>query len=527
MDLKFGQWGNQRNCQSTVFGRPSAVILAVITSVALSGCGTYLHSKTRDDQAAAAVKALQAVDLNAVFNTERRRQAGLLKREQDNQIRLGAVDRDASLRLLAAEPLSETLVPWVRADIQQTVGPGGSDAYEDWANGKTQGAAVAKELSILDASVFQPLGTKVPMCGELEGGKESSAIVAWRKKSPPTEQVTQINTTLQKIRKRCSSFKLSDPPGGGELAAAWQQYQAETKKAAKLKTDSDAVTTQYNEKKEAYADATVNPKPIASDIAKKKQELIDAISKLTSSTNPLVAKFIAEEEIKSIHEFIQALNYDPSKPVTQGVGQIAALATLIPQAIDQTRAQLAEGKRASLTPLLIERNSLELKAAAATKDIVAQKNVVEVSRQIYEAYVEQARRLVGVNKYLKQYATSPYLNMSLTTAQDHALQLTKTSKGLKAIQTARRDYETLEGAALLYLEAGSFDTQRRNLEYQRWAAYQERTVGYSQDSLAQWKSAVDIMVNQLAAYHKAGFTADDFLKPLNSLTLVWIAASMP
>lgn len=525
MELKFGQrgWGLGGRLRAWRVG----LVLTLVAPVLLSGCGTYLYSKTRDDQAAAAKTAWQAVDIKAVFNKERDRQAALIKQEQENQARLGAIDRDASLRLMAAEPLNETLVPWVRADLQQIVGPGGADAFESWAEGKSQPGALAKKLSMWDMSVFQPLGTIVPTCVELEGGKESKAIVAWRKKGPSQDKVTEVNSTLTKIRKECAAVKQFDPPAGGELGAAWLKYVGEQKKLAAVTKDADDAKAEYAQKKKEYEDATADPKSVSADVAKKKQALIDAINKLSLSTNPVVAEFINEEKVKSIQEFIKHLNYDPSKPVTKGAGQIAALAVLIPQAIDNTRGQLAEGKKASLTPLLVERNSLELKAAAAAKDIKAQADVVELSRQIYEAYVAQGTRLVGVNRYLKQYAASPYMKMSLTTAQDHALQVTKSSKDNTAIQAARRDYESLEGTALLYLETSSIDTRRRNLEYQRWAAYEERSVGYSQDNVAQWHSAIDIMVNQLAAYHKAGFTADDFLKPLNSLTLIWIAASMP
>lgn len=115
----------------------AGLLLTFAASVLLSGCGTHLYNKTREDQAAAAKTSWQAVDLKAVFNKERDRQVFLLNQEQDNQVRLGAIDHDANLWLMAAEPLNETLVLWVRVDIRQIVGPSGADAFESWAEGKS------------------------------------------------------------------------------------------------------------------------------------------------------------------------------------------------------------------------------------------------------------------------------------------------------------------------------------------------------------------------------------------------------
>jgi hypothetical protein len=96
----------------------------MITSLALSGCGTFrLYSDVRDKQGAAAKKAWEEVDLKEIVTTERSNLNKLLEAELETQDRLAAGIRNHTLRnMVDSKTLDEGLVQRVDRRLNELAG---------------------------------------------------------------------------------------------------------------------------------------------------------------------------------------------------------------------------------------------------------------------------------------------------------------------------------------------------------------------------------------------------------------------
>jgi len=224
---------------------PGIVVLAaVITSLALSGCGTFrLYSDVRDKQGAAAKKAWEEVDLKEIVTTERSNLDKLLEAELETQDRLAAGIRDYTLRnMVDSKTLDEGLVQRVDrrlndlAGIRTTPPPtlGPRALLRQSLDQREQQRAAELSLAGTFAPDFERKNVQQPACSALAGGATPPAMTKWLVSANQLD-AAEMGAVLKRMRANCLAAAAKPYASFGdpsELRTAWLQYEGDASQLA-------------------------------------------------------------------------------------------------------------------------------------------------------------------------------------------------------------------------------------------------------------------------------------------------------
>jgi hypothetical protein len=494
--------------------RPLAVLVSFAILQVLAGCsGLRLYDNERKQQGDAARKAWSEVDLKAMIDGERGNLKKLLAAELDTQQKLATAIRDHELRSMVQRDVGTGLVEPVTRRLKDLAGAPElpTDAWRELQEAQ-RGVAEATQT-------FRRNGIALPACESIADGATPPSIQSWLDAQTNVGRKSSVKSALENLRTACGKKLLEEgvyASKEGAIHAAWDEYKREAAALAIRKNDLQGLQGAYGaartEYDKAVAAATADPRS-AANVKAAADKISDAIDALKRSPSPFAAKLLAEENIKSIDAFAQAITEaQPGKPLPKDASETAAIFIVIPGFFDEARTALAEAKKPLTLPLLIRRNYEQLNLEAAKRDIASSEAIVKLSHELVEALYQEAQQLALARSALMQPNVVPL----------HAKPFADAFKN-----SGPSEREALYGAAARYLDVlNRHEAKRYQLEYLRIAAYHERSLAYAEVNVKQWESLIGTSVSQVADYSASGFKPEQLANFLNTLGIMYIGVGV-
>jgi hypothetical protein len=508
----------------------TCLLMAVLLAFLLQGCASLrLYSEGRDKQGQTAQKAWSEVDLNAVVETERANLRKLLDAELDTQDRLAAGIRDHELRYMVASKLKDGLVNPVGKRFTGLAG-------DDEKFRKSRNALQIFRKRQLQVAALQPdfdeknLGT--PSCSLVAGGDEPSVFKQLFSSGDETSKA-EGNALLKRLRDICGKVENdSDLVStvyaelGGEMRLILDTYRDDVAELEAAKAVAKPLIDEYQKARQAYEDAQ---KQKSSDLAQKVKEaaktLKDKADILAGAQDAFSTKFIAEEKLESLENFVKAVTETPSdgKP-PEGANRATLAFILIPDLVDNAIKSLEDAKRPLALPLLIRRNYEQLRLEAANREIASREAKVKLSREMLDVAYEQALQLWLANNVLNHILIGHPDTPDIMPNEMPDVRPFHDAQFLDAVNKTNPDErELIYDAAARYLDSVNRLTAKRyKLEYKRVATIHELSLAYAEVNMKQWSALIGAVVGQIAEASALGIKEESVTNLLNMLGIFWI-----
>lgn len=505
-------------------------VLCLAQAALLMGCsGLRPYNEVRHKQATAAQTAWKAVDLPALVATERANLDQLLATELATQDKLASSIRDHRLRhVMGAEPLVDTLLAPIQADLKRLVGD--VDAFAQSRQALQVHRTQSEQRLAVLKEEFAAKGLPMPSCTEVAMGATPDALQQWRLGASVLD-AAELDAVLAQLRKVCAAGDGRDDtlitqvyqPLGGQMAEAVQRYQADAQALAQRRQQAAQAQARHAQALAAYQEVLkagqVDPKavPAVADAAQALQKAVDA---LDGSKNAWADEITARERLRQLDGYLQVVTdglQDDGAWPDEATSRAAAALVILPDLADDVRQAAASHRRPLAVPLLIRRDIEALKLQAALRDIATQQAELRLSRELLDALYQQAHQLWLAQRELMQDGSAvgtPDLSKLRTVPLAAALADTKTTPSQK---------EALYSATGRYLDSlKRLEARRHKLELRRLAQAHERRLAYAEINTLQWKSLIDVSVNQVADASAGGVQAGHVAALLNTVGLLWI-----
>jgi hypothetical protein len=511
--------GRARQCAS--------LLGAIIVALATTGCaGIRPYSEVRDKQAKAASDAWKDVNLGAEMSAHRANLQALLEAEKSAQDDVGRSIRDLRLRVLVSDrPIQQSLVdPLTQRMKRLNAGPMDQAALDKFSE-KHKLALIQIPRAQND---FRTAGLNAPDCGSFKrpaGWKEGEPLTvpdsirqALGMLDPGTRhELTQVldeNLAVHCAYESLLRYVAESSPASGGLGTAWKQYQddllwvtADSAKAEAAKKAYDVALAEY--------EAAVKRGTSDSALLQRVKDKLADLQKLTR--NPFAEKIVSEEKLKSLNDYLAAVTtYEPGKDFPDAASKAARATALLPELADTIRSAAASSRKPLVAPYLLMKNHEQLKLEAFTRDVTARKQIAARSFAICEAMAAELLQLQDAQKLLNADKVADRLGAS------SMAKILGSGSGA-SVQDKRR---VLEAAARYLDTIGRLEPQRYKLEYERIAAFHERTLAYSEVNAQQWENLIGVSLGQLSEFGAAGLKREDIIGLLNALGIIYIGVGV-
>lgn len=526
------------------------------TAFALSGCADlHLYSAQRDDQGKAAQKAWADADPLEPVRTQRENSAALLARELAHVETASIVKRDRELQALAVGPSLQTdLVTKVQAGALTVAGD--AALQQRLATAEQEQVSFASQYTQAMVEVrrrgFEPFS-----CADLTSGKADQSIADWlatyKAKQPVPAQV--FEGAIMAAKKLCTD-SLADATAVRDLVAAeaasakansttlpllWsgtdELYAAEqalkSREAANA-SDRNAYRAALAQYREILTGAVVTVAPTASAAAAgastpqtpdKHSQLDQSLTKLKAAIDKLKGlndkyslKFIAEERITAIDEFLGTM-LEP-KPAGDPAGtdtdRAARALRLLDETAEQWKAVQANAKEVLTRPLLMQQSLDALQVEALSRSMAADQADIELLRMRVNLLGQQATHYQRAQGFLRG------------TEKHHTGSLQSVMFDNKAAgQDLRNERARLLQASAHYgYASGYLQGQLDGIQLKRLALKNARTLDAAELNVRQWTTLIGSNVDLLSAWAATGVKEDTISKGINALLLLWIGVGV-
>lgn len=501
----------------------------LIVALLTTGCaGIRPYSEIRDKQATAALDAWKEVNLKAEMSAHRESLNALLQAEKSAQDDVGKSIRDFRLRVLMSdETMNDSLVKPLDQRMKRLNGGAMNQADLDEFRAKHENALVQIPRA---QAAFKSAGLKVPDCGafkRLTGWKDGDPLTipvliqeeADAVKDPGIQR--ELKLYLNELAVHCAyasltTYVIGSAPADSALSDAWRQFQDDLSWVAADKDAADAAKQAYDaalsEYDYAVKDGTSDSEEL--NLTRIKDKLED-LKKLTG--NPFAEKVVSEEKLKSLNDYLAAVtSYEPGEDFPVTASNAARATALIPELGVTIRSASASSKKPLVAPYLLMKNYEQLKLEAITRDVTARKQIAVASGTICEAMSAEILQLQDVQKLLNTNKLASRLGGKSVVA------ILKGGSGV-SIEDKK---QVLEASARYLDTIGRLESKRYKLEYDRIAAFHERTLAYSEMNAQQWENLISVSLSQLSEYGAGGLKREDMIGFLSALGIVWIGSGV-
>lgn len=363
------------------------------------------------------------------------------------------------------------------------------------------------EYAYMDAGV----SNSPPSCSDVVDDTTIDAYVA----KMPVGNVSALKAGAKRQLAYCKTGKeknVENVSVKGSIADTRKQLELATNalKTLETLTKSERDTVQKaQEEKEAKKTPTVSA-----------TKLKDAWATLLVAGDAFSMKFVSDKRKQQITDYFATLEATASGDTPpKDASDAAADTILIENFIADYKKAKADGKAASLVPLMMVKQFDANQANAAQRDIDSRKAEIK----LLEAKLSiQAARLTA------------YMDANNFIDQIPKIKLKQPMRLLVSPQTsAAKDKFTPDElkmgmhAVLLYLTAETtMRASSAKLDYQRFALIHERSIAYSEANALQWQNLITTAANQLSAYGGSGVKPETVLSFINSVALVGTAVGV-
>lgn len=527
---------------------------------ALVGCanGPRFYDETRSKQAAQVVTDWKSADSTAVIAAHQATLNAFRDQDLANVDALAKSSRDLALRGIVGSPIGGTTkVPGYR-DIAAGIGSRINDKLQtdlvgsltpqntltgfslsqvdsgaaNWWAWRTAQDAQSKLLITYDIRFKLAKLSPLPRCADLlKAGKTGDPLYTPRVLQAlallDDKDQDTVTTTLEDMRTNvCASIAASPVifdaianfGNQGALAKANLNYQKALDAESIAEGTAATAQTAYAKSKADYETAVKNSdgganatKKIA-DASKKLKDDIEKLEKAAAASRGLTAKFISDERLKSLDDFVTTVNTNVAAgTVPENTPKTAAAVILLTGLVDSAKSTIADGKIPLNLPMQIKRDQEQLKSDAAALQVSSWKTQIQLKKQLVDTLTQEVLTLAAARKDLAKAAsatTTDKFNVLLFTvaAADPSMQL------------------QLKSATLRYLSViGELDAKRHKLEYQILDAQYDEGLAQDAVALKQWNSLITLSTGQLADYYEnATIKPETLVSLVQLLMLAWI-----
>jgi hypothetical protein len=532
---------------------------ALVATSVLWGCANSpgIYDATRSKQAAQVVTDWKAVDTAAVIAAHQTTLNSFRDQDLANVDALAKSSRDLALRGIVGSTIGATkTVPGFRdmstglasriddklqTDLVGTLSPdnkltGAPLAQVDagvanWWTWQTAQDAQDKLFVSYDIAFKRFKMPGPPRCGDLLTAAKagdpaySPRVMQALASLNDKDRDAVVVPTLEAMRSLCGAAKVpaavfdikTNFGGGGALGMAVADYQQALGEEAAAEKTAAAAQASYAKSKADYEDAvkasggdTATDK--VKDASGKLKDDVEKLEKVAAATKGLTAKFLSDEKLKSLDDFLTTVNTNVAKgTVPPKTPKAATAAILLPGLIDDAQKVIEDGKTPLNLPLMLKRDQEQLKSDAAALQVSSWKTQIAFKKTLVDTLTEEVITLVAARKDLEKAAagTTPtkFNALSYTAAaSDPSMQL------------------RVKSATLRYLTViGQLEPKRNKLKYQMIDAQYDE--GLAQDALAlnRWDSLITLTTGQLADYYENALIKPETLVSLVQLILLaWI-----
>lgn len=503
----------------------AAMLVVILATVGCAGIRPY--SEVRDKQAKAAADAWREVNLKAEMTAHRENLNALLQAEKSAQDDVGKSIRDFRLRVLVSDkPINDSLEKPLTQRLKRLSGGAMTQGELDKFTAKHNEALVQIPRG---QDAFKSAGLDAPDCGDFrkpEGWKDGDPVIvpdSIRKElgaiQDPADQKELKRFLDEVFAVHCpyanlASYVSQSATADSELGKAWKQFQsdlsrvnADRDKAADAKRAYDAALHDY--------EAAVKRGTSDSALLQKVKDKLADLQKLVG--NPFAEKLLSEERLKSLNDYLATVAaYEPGKDFPDTASKAARATALLPELADTIRSARASSKKPLVAPYLLLKSHEQLKLEALTRDVSARQRISAVSGAICDAMSAEVLQLQDVRKLLD---TNTLVNRH---GGKSVVTILKGGSGISG-----DDKKQVLDASARYLDVlGRLEPKRYKLEYERIAAFQERTLAYSEVSAQQWENLIGVSLSQLGEYGAGGLKREDIIGFLNALGIIWIGSGV-
>jgi hypothetical protein len=506
--------------------RIASLSALVALALATTGCvGLRPYSEVRDKQAKAAGDAWKEVNLGAEMAAHRANLQALLEAEKAAQDDVGKSIRDLRLRVLVSDrPIEVSLIKPLTQRVKRLNGDVMDQAALDDFRLKHEEALIQIPRG---QDAFRLAGLAAPDCADFKkppGWKfgnpldpPKAVLQAVTTQDPGTQH--ELTNFLNGLAGHCAYDNLANfvaltSPAESALGKAWQQYQGDLAWITADQEEAAAAKQAYDAALAAYEAAVQRATSDATLLQRVKDKFADLQKR---AGNPFAEKIVSEEKLKSLNDYLAAVStYEPGHDFPDSASKAARATVLLPELADTIRTASASARKPLVAPYLLMRNHEQLKLEALTRDVNARQQITARSYAICEAMaaellqLQQAQKLLGLK----------------TVGTRHA------GKSMAAIlkggsDISVQDQRQVLDAATRYLDTlGRLEPKRYKLEYERIAAFHERTLAYSEINAQQWENLIGVSLSQLGEYGAGGLKREDIIGLLNALGIIYIGVGV-
>lgn len=303
-------------------------------------------------------------------------------------------------------------------------------------------------------------------------------------------------------------------------------FQAEM---AMKSAENDYMVAQdaYTKAAKEYAD---KPSDATRETLKKAGEELGRTLKFVADIGGDFGKaFVVKEQIEKIDQIIQAAatgeyDKDAIKKACATDGNDCALARAtaitahLPTFLDRLEYISTLADSPPLSGLLLEKSRLLALQQRADKSVKLRQRKIEILEMSKKMILAELKLLNDANKFLSSLAEA---NKSLSNGY------VRTSDEFINPKASVQSKEFMLLALAKYLQ--TFTGPMRQVytnEYRLIALQYEDALDYSEASLNVWKSAIEIPVSALLAYHESGLKPEEIIELLKALGLAGIAVGV-
>ena len=528
-------------------------VLLMSAIFTLSGCADlHLYSPARDQLGKTALKAWADADALSSIRVQRENSAALLANELAYVETASLIKRDRLFEAIVVGPsIQADLVSKVDAALLTLAG---DEAFQ-------RGLTEAKKRQTSFASQYEQAMVEVQRhgfesfsCADLTSGKAEQSVADWLAtyKAKQAFPAQVFEGALASAKQLCStkladSTAVRDQIAAEATAAQVNKTQLPTviRETAELYAAEQALKTRETDKasdRNAYRAALKNyrevlkgappPATVAAEsapangdsapqAANKQGQIAQALGKLKTAIDKVKGwsdkyslKFISEERITAIDEFLGTM-LDPKPagdPIETDKDRVARVLRLLDETADNWKAAQANAKEVLTRPLLLQQAMDALQVETLARSIAADEADVELRRQRVQLLEQQAHNYRQAQGFLK--GTQAHHGGSLQTV------IFKDKDPSQNLRSARA--RIMQASAHYGYAAGYLAGQLDGTALKKQALLNARNLDAAEINVRQWTTLIGSNVEMLTAWSATGVKEETITRGINAVLLLWI-----
>lgn len=522
----------------------SGLLWGLLLSVCSSGAeAVTFYSEARDTQAQAVKDAWAKVDLKAVIEVPRANLSSLLTRQ------LEAVNDSAAAR-------QNAIVQMIAFSNASKVGIEGNN--DKTLFGKLDRLIDRSSITTCDASA----GVKSCSISTTDGRGE------WRERllaaKTAQDQLDALKIRNQRISKPDSCEKPGDDSELSNICKAateaakalsafnpnalWVKAQKDaddaSSKLASAQADAEKIRDDISSDLDKVSKgAGSNDKKVVDEVAQAAARLESNLKKLLDLQNYDVFHFELLSKVKqdSLNAFLATLADAKDGTPPPATSPKAAMAVvLFSQFFDDTKFTLKQTEDAGIAPIVLQKEVARLQQESAAADIGARKARVALLQQRAKVLRDQFDLFVQAEEArgsLTRETSEARVEDALLGTSGNPAGSNPGPAGLQAKISRKSGIDSRQAQSgvdddqrlSLWLSLGNYfraDAAQASLaaiDLKLAAADRVAELAYTEANVNAWRSLIDVHVNQLALWSKAGIKGSDITSALQTIAAWWIA----